>query len=128
MKFVVLHHTDWSGHGDHFDLMLQTHEGEHDDDRILMTFSTFSDEFPDGLNKNRMSLNPLHRRMYLGFEGRITEGRGTIDRMDQGELQSFENSHNEHLTFKLNGTLLKGLYRLTLTNGSEYIFEKVSSI
>ena len=47
MRFVILHHTGWPGRADHYDLMIQTAAGKDDDDRVLKTYSTLTDVFPD---------------------------------------------------------------------------------
>ena len=70
MRFVVLHHTDWPGHADHFDLLLQPEHGKSDDDAVLKAFATTNDEFP-AQETAMLKRLPDHRRAYLVYQGPV---------------------------------------------------------
>src|SRR5258708_65677 len=110
MRFVVLHHTGWPSHSDHYDLMLDRSDGGDDAEKVLMTFGTKSDEFPNPGAKLRRLAD--HRRAYLYFEGPLSAGRGTVKRADEGGFQMID-GNPERMKFVLNGMRLKGTFTLT---------------
>jgi len=124
MRYVVLHHKNWPEHADHYDLMLQTQEGESDDDRSLKTFATGSDEFPAAL----LRLIDDHRQAYLHYEGPLSGNRGTVRRADEGELVWLTpySAHSKDLKFALKGKNLNGTFSLLLLGGDTYLFEGLS--
>jgi hypothetical protein len=126
MRFVVLHHTGWPQHADHYDLMLQFQSGRSDDDLILKTFATESDQFPSGDPANNMARLSDHRRAYLSFEGEVSGNRGNVERVDEGELSdiSGDAAMNE-IQFVLRGKKLSGRFKLIRRAGI-YSFEKSS--
>lgn len=82
LRYAILHHTGWRGHDDHYDLLLQTEAGGSDNDRVLATYSTLNDEFPaDGVLFKK---NKPHRRIFLNYEGPLTEKRGRVRRVAEG--------------------------------------------
>ena len=105
LRFVVLHHTGWPGHTDHFDLMLQKEEGSGDDSPVLTTYSTERDQFPSA--GVILAPNHDHRRAYLTFEGELSQQRGRVRRVDAGTLEWLGTNH-----FRLMGTQLSGEFRL----------------
>ena len=110
-RFVVLHHTGWAGHLDHFDLMLDVGSAENPEDRALLTYSTISDDFPaPGI---RFEKNADHRRAYLSYEGSVSGERGQVRRVDEGEIISSQwNSEAGHWVLVLNGRRLRGEFTL----------------
>jgi hypothetical protein len=105
LRYAILHHTDWPGHPDHYDLLLQTAPGTSDDDRVLRTFSTLRDECP--ANGVLLIGNQDHRRLYLDYEGPVSGERGRDRRVDSGECRVEGPS-----VFTLTGGRLSG--RITL--------------
>jgi len=106
LRFVVLHHTGWAGHADHFDLMLQKEEGSSADSLVLATYSTAADEFPAGSGE-LLFPNHDHRRAYLAFEGPLAQQRGTVQRADAGGLEWLGGNR-----FRLDGPRLAGDFHL----------------
>lgn len=98
-RFVVLHHTDWPDHADHWDLMLEQREA-------LATWSLTSLPAP-GLTAEARQL-PDHRLMYLEYEGPVSADRGRVRRQASG---SYEWIHDEpaRKVIRLRGTAVKGL-------------------
>jgi len=125
MRYVVLHHKNWPEHSDHYDLMLQTRDGESDDDRTLKTFATGADEFPSAMLK----LIDDHRQAYLHYEGPLSEDRGIVKRSDEGELVWLTpySAQSKDLKFSLAGKKLNGKFRLLLLGGETYLFERIEA-
>jgi hypothetical protein len=114
LRYAILHHTDWPGHTDHYDLLLQTEMGESDDDRVLLTFSTLDDEFPsDGALFKK---NAPHRRFFLAYEGLVSAGRGRVMRVDAGACQA-----ESHSNFILSGGRLNGRAALIMRAGGTFV-------
>jgi hypothetical protein len=75
MRYVILHHTGWIE--DHFDLMLET-----DAESPLLTWRL--DRWP---TPTAITPLPPHRRVYLDYEGQVSNGRGQVRRVAQGCYQ-----------------------------------------
>jgi hypothetical protein len=135
MRYVVLHHTGWVEQPDHYDLMLQLEEGRADDEPVLKTLSTLSDEFPTGVSHaghaggptaqiNLLRLISNHRRAYLTFQGPLARNRGNVERVDEGNLMSFEQlAGGAELRVQLAGRRLNGEFRLRHLGQGIYCFE-----
>ncbi|HYF51018.1 MAG TPA: hypothetical protein VEJ63_16515 [Planctomycetota bacterium] len=119
LRFVVLHHRDWLGHADHYDLMLQKSEGSSDDAAVLATYSTTTDVFPTGSNQ-RLIVNHDHRRAYLTFEGPLSQNRGRVERVDSGILEWLDPQ-----TVRLSGSRLAGTFQLKPADGGSVTFTHV---
>ena len=92
-RFVVLEHD----HPDvHWDLMLESGE-------TLTTWSLPPQPLPLGEFQSPTTRRPDHRKRYLEYEGDISDGRGTVRRIDFGTYQPFD----ERL-FLLCGTVFAG--------------------
>jgi len=87
MRYVVLHHTGWNE--DHFDLML-----EADTDGPLLTWRL--DAFPA---PTRVQLLANHRRDYLTYEGDVSNGRGRVRRVAEGEYVVKDKTVADFLVF-----------------------------
>lgn len=109
MRFVLLHHTGWPGHSDHYDLMLQFAAGSSDDDAVLKTFASVEDREPDGTPQRFQLIND-HRRAYLAFEGALSGQRGSVKRIDEGELLDAPDFSLTEIRFRLEGRRLKGSF------------------
>lgn len=123
MRYVVLHHTGWSGHPDHYDLMLELDAGGAGGRATLKTFSTLKDAFP--AQTSELKLIRDHRRAYLAYEGAVSRGRGWVKRVDAGEIISCDSQEPgpREITLQLAGVCLKGNFRLRLRGESTYVFE-----
>ena len=78
--YVVLHHT---GYGEaHFDLMLAV-----DDDGPLFTWR-LTDWPPT--QASGVSPLPPHRRVYLAYEGEVSDNRGQVRRVQAGNYDCAE--------------------------------------
>jgi hypothetical protein len=133
MRFLVLHHTAWPGHPDHYDLMLQLDEGGKDDERALKTFATTSDQFPlptphqPGHTGETVTLQHIqdHRRAYLRYEGAVSGGRGTVTRVEEGRLELLRplSDSLDEIVVALFGTRLRGSFVLREVSDGLYSME-----
>ena len=80
-QFVILEHTVPVGgdRSDHWDVMLESPNG-------LLTWA--SPPFPAGILKWEVTPLPVHRAMYLDYEGPISGNRGYVRRFDRGEFRT----------------------------------------
>jgi hypothetical protein len=108
MRFVVLHHTQWPGRNDHYDLMIEHSEGNHPDDLALKTYATTTDIFPG--NGSTLQAISDHRRAYLTLEGPLSNDRGTVTRVDEGECIPSPSGNGFRAEFK--GRKLRGKFWL----------------
>lgn len=82
-RWVLLLHevppsdTELGRRGTHWDLMLE-------DTEFLWTWAIPS--LPPGTIEAALRL-PNHRRLYLDYEGEVSNGRGTVSRVARGEFQ-----------------------------------------
>jgi hypothetical protein len=60
-----------------------------------------------------------HRLVYLDYEGPISGGRGTVRRIDRGELVWIERGE-ERLTAEVSGIALDGRLELTRVEGDQW--------
>ena len=128
MRFVVLHHTDWPGRPDHYDLMLQFAPGEDDDSAVLKTFATTRNEFPSPLVPLKKISD--HRRAYLELQGPVGGDRGQIARLDGGELRLLSPAEPawQNVRVEFFGQNLRGVYQLRCAGGSDYVLERVDEV
>jgi len=128
MRFVVLHHTDWPGRPDHYDLMLQFAPGENDDSAILKTFATTRDEFPSPFVPLKKIAD--HRRAYLELQGPVSGGRGHVTRMDEGNFRLLSPAEPAWQLVRVEffGQILRGMFQLRCTRESDYVLETVSEV
>lgn len=99
-RFVVLLHE--SPRGEHWDLMLET--GER-----LTTWDVPPACGTDALDRLesfrcRALRLPDHRAMYLEYEGPISEGRGSVRRLDAGTFETLEPNR-----YRLSGRFFRGV-------------------
>ncbi len=147
LKFVILHHTNWPVRGDHYDLLLESRPGDDPEERTLIALATLSADFPDGISHadlrtrggatgnplakvNLLRLQDLHRRCYLDFEGPVAGERGTVKRVEQGQVlweQPLQDCF-QAAQFELKGERLKGGYRLRHMGGGTYVFERLKRL
>lgn len=80
LHYVVLRHDGIPE--PHFDLLIEV-----DPDALLLTFRC--DDWPPTLPLVRQ---PDHRRVYLDYEGPVSNNRGNVKRVAQGELVILEHS------------------------------------
>jgi len=127
MRFVVLHHTDWPGKPDHYDLLIQTKRG-HGDDRFLRAFATVTDDFPSPADTESdrciLQAQADHRIVYLSYQGPVGGGRGQVSKADEGECDHIELPSNSALKCRLQGVHLRGTFSIRRC-GEAWIFEKI---
>lgn len=126
-RFVVLHHTGWLGHPDHYDLMLQFSPGANDDDTVLKTWSTVMNLFPNAVVNSEFLQVFDHRRLYLHYEGPISNDRGIVSRVDEGKLwlpEKCDDDNVQDFPFRLYGKMLIGTFRLRRIGQKTYRFQK----
>ncbi|MEI6234567.1 MAG: hypothetical protein WCT04_16050 [Planctomycetota bacterium] len=135
MKFSLLHHTDWTGHDDHFDLVLQTASGHDDNDTVLKTFSMPSNDCPTGIMiaavgaVMRLEPRPDHRRLYLDYEGPVSNGRGIIRRVDTGALiwkAGSPDQDEKSFRFELQGMFMNGCFLIQQDDLHQWFISKVT--
>lgn len=121
-RFVILHHTDWPGHPDHYDLMLQLREASDENERTLLTYSTVVNELP--AVGSLFSFGSPHRQAYLDFEGPISNQRGAVKRVDSGTCKILDGSDLDNLLkVELIGGRLRGIFAVRLNQEFVYILE-----
>jgi hypothetical protein len=107
VRFAVLRHTD--KRGDHFDLLI-------DSGPLLATWKC--PRPPEQAVDSTLSFARLkdHRRLYLDYEGPLTDDRGTVQRYDEGECLIHERTASRwELTFR--GQRLAGRFALEALSG-----------
>jgi hypothetical protein len=143
LQFVVLHHTGWDGHTDHYDFLLEK-PAEPGDEYVLMSFKTLTNEFPDGKSHsdrkarqeksgdptteiNLMTLNNDHRRAYLTHTGAVSGNRGVVTQIEKGELAWLlpPEGNLQELKVNLKGKLLVGDFRIRHMGQGIYHFERM---
>ena len=93
-RFVVLEHD----HPDvHWDLMLESEE-------TLATWSLPPMALPIGEFQCPAKRLPDHRKRYLDYEGPVSDGRGTVRRIDAGTFERLDERR-----FRLNGSVFAGV-------------------
>lgn len=107
--FVILRHETPDG-GHHCDVMLQRAPGE-----LLITFRTDAPlhEFIEGARAARFGLRRIgdHREAYLTFEGELSQGRGRVRRLAEGEA-AFLGEGADLLEAQVSGGRGRGRLRL----------------
>ncbi len=115
---LLRHETDGKSH---FDFMIEDLDGEKDPDNKcgLMTWRVaLSDEQWADSASFPMTRLPNHRRIYLTYEGRISGGRGTVIRVDQGNAK-FEDIGSDEMTIALRMRDFAGRLRICRATPNE---------
>ena len=129
MRFAVLHHRAWPGKQDHYDLLIQFHEGT-ENDRFLKAFASLANAFPfpsppgELRRESRLQREEDHRIAYLTYEGPVGGGRGRVTRVDEGECKVLRPPTREELLCRLTGVRLRGTYRVRHL-GQDWVIEEV---
>ncbi|MCX6997812.1 MAG: DUF1353 domain-containing protein [Kiritimatiellaeota bacterium] len=102
-RFALLRH---AGHGPtHFDLLL-----EQDTALATWQFDASPTDFAPGQELRGVRLSD-HRRLYLDYEGPVSNGRGQVTRLDGGTCVLRE-PRPDHLELMLHGRSWQGRFRL----------------
>ena len=96
-RYVILEHR-WNGV--HYDFMVEAEPGG-----LLRTWAL--EEEPCFGQAIRAQALPDHRRIYLDYEGEISQGRGTVRKWDEG-VCSIELWQVDRVRFTLKGRQLMG--------------------
>ncbi|MBL8890620.1 MAG: hypothetical protein JNL67_11640 [Planctomycetaceae bacterium] len=118
-RFVILEHQvplD-SGRADHWDVMLETATG-------LQTWAT-QPFASDGASRQVEEL-PLHRSIYLDYEGPISGNRGCVRRLDRGKFRILDRQ-SRWLLIQLAGDVYQGRLQVRLANDGKSWFTWESS-
>jgi hypothetical protein len=112
-RFVVLHHN--TSDGEHWDLCLEQ-------DAILATWQLA--ENPQRLdtdNSQPIAARRIqdHRKLYLDYEGPISNNRGHVTRLDRGTYRLIEQFPTQW-HFRLYGHYLNGTYDLIFITQSNW--------
>jgi len=125
-RFAILHHTDWPGHPDHYDLMFQLREASDENEQTLLNYASVINEFP--APGSLFSFGSPHRQQYLKHEGDVSNQRGRVKRVDEGLCTILDAvDTNNFLKVELTGQRLRGIFIVRLTNDFVYILESFSS-
>jgi hypothetical protein len=91
---VVLHHRLPGPTDSHFDWLLERAAGDDEEERALAAFRVdrFDTLFAPGVFQAARIQD--HRRRYLTYEGRISDGRGTVERVASGRILEFDERPN----------------------------------
>ena len=110
-RFVILHHR--LRDGEHWDLML-----EHGD--VLLTWQLLRE--PVDASSFPIPARRIgdHRKAYLEYEGSVTRGRGTVRRIDAGNVE-IAFTDNDHVQLAVAGTRLRGRFVLELVRGEDWL-------
>lgn len=101
-RFVILHHCEKTG--EHWDLMLER-EG------VLLTWRLLAEpRSRDALPIEAQRIAD-HRLAYLDYEGPLTRDRGTVRRVDSGQVLSLQ-QREDRCTFVLHGDRVRGEFQL----------------
>ncbi len=96
MKFTISHHIDSCPH---YDIFLER-------ENHLETWSVMEEKFPDlmdGVPVACAQKSP-HRKIYLTFQGELTDDRGTLTIIDEGEYNTEDTGYLLH-GLKMTGRL-----------------------
>lgn len=113
-RFVILHHT---GHGcEHWDLMI-----EHKN--ALLAWQLLGE--PNGLASLPIDARRIgnHRKHYLEYEGAVSQGRGTVRRIESGTIK-IEKLTGETCHFTAEGVLISGRLALSRKTGDIWILRR----
>jgi hypothetical protein len=101
-RYVILHHK--TPGGEHWDLML-----ERDD--ALATWQL--DRVPAGRGALPLPATRIfdHRKMYLDYEGPISGDRGSVTRLDHGQVD-IQQASTDRWVFDLTGQVFAGRFCL----------------
>ncbi len=115
--FVLLEHQTDSGL--HWDLMIEMPGRER-----LATWRLASN--PIALTDESMNAQPIgdHRRIYLEYEGELSDGRGSVARVDAGGSKVVEQS-DERIVMELDGHELRGRFELINCSAGQCTFRPV---
>ncbi len=126
-RFVILHHTDWPGHPDHYDLMFQLSEAADDNETTLLNYASVVNEFPEA--GSLFSFGSPHRQHYLKYEGEVSNQRGRVKRVDEGLCSILDaKDTNNFLKVELTGQRLRGIFTVRLTDDFVYILDRLASL
>jgi hypothetical protein len=117
-RFVILRHElpAEAARSSHFDLMLE-HEGE------LLTWAM--SELPGPEARLAEELSP-HRIAYLDYEGPVSNNRGIVSRLIQGEYDWLERQPDQ-LAVRLKSQKLKGELTIERREGQGWLASFVAS-
>ncbi|QDU29815.1 hypothetical protein ETAA8_49300 [Anatilimnocola aggregata] len=106
-QFVLLRHTlpADSPRASHYDLMLESGES-------LLTWAIEALPTAGSIVAEEL---PPHRLVYLDYEGAVSNNRGSVARVDRGELVWLQQTSDEYCA-RLQGEQLRGEFRLRRTS------------
>ncbi len=108
-RFAILEH-QWNGV--HWDFLVE-------DGPVLRTWA-IDRPIVEGVELPARALPP-HRRIYLDYEGEVSEGRGTVRRWDRGDCEVVDWGE-ERVRLEVRGSQLVGLveFRSVVEEGRRY--------
>ena len=117
MRFVVLKHSR-QGCETHYDLMIEMGKGSDK----LATYSlpiTPRELMASGSTEGKRIFD--HDRRFLDYEGTVNNGRGDVEKLDQGTVETQDSaSHSDTVSpcrYIFNGIHLKGTFEICNTEG-----------
>lgn len=115
LRFVLLEHR--AADGMHWDLMI-----EASPDAPLRTWRLLHD-FRTRVEP--ICVTPIgdHRRVYLNFEGELSEGRGFVRRVEQGAARWLVEDSNE-VCVRLEGERFGGVLRIRRSQAGGWVLQR----
>jgi len=106
-SFVILFHTDMEKELNHLDLLLELHPGGP----LASWRLAAGPEDLEHFLRLSAQQQPDHRREYLTYEGPVSNGRGTVRRVDEGTV-TIQAHSPDRVDFTLIGQRLRGKFTL----------------
>ena len=114
-RFALLKHETPPGYPrpTHFDLLLEAGD-------VCRTWAL--EQVPHANQTIRAEALDDHRLLYLDYEGELSDGRGSVSRVDWGTCE-WMTDHGDHCVVRLAGGHLAGILTLTMLPGSDKHWE-----
>jgi len=114
MRFNILYHTlpPNSARQSHWDFLVEAGE-------TLWTWALEQEPHTATQAAQRLA---DHRRLYLDYEGPLSDNRGEVRRWDTGTCE-IEHESSEKLVYCLHGAKLQGRLSLTFTNPANNVWQ-----
>lgn len=115
-RFVLLRHTECDR--PHWDFLLEQEDS-------LATWQSYHDPLPARQEGSELFKIADHRKMYLDFEGRLSENRGLLERVCVGTYTLLE-KNSQLWRVRLASSGLVGEFELRSAGDERWVLEKVA--
>ncbi len=117
-RFAILQHL--VAGGEHWDLLIEQPEA-------LATWQLQKEPLANASETNQARKLPDHRKVYLHYEGPVSNNRGEVKRVDQGSCEIISSS-DTLWRIRLKGQLLFGQFRLQCFENNKWMFSPDTTI